>query len=95
MSWTAVDWRVHEANAGEFPQRWREMMEFAKAQVGTLEWARLIQVPTIRPTSSRWGRGGTAGPTPPSRTRSSRLLQGCEALCREVTGGPGTEVITV
>lgn len=96
MSWTAVDWRVHEANAGEFPERWREMMEFAKAQVGTLEWARLIQDaddPTHFVSVGAWRDRGPYAAI--ENEEFLYLLEGCEALCREVTGGPGTEVITV
>jgi quinol monooxygenase YgiN len=95
-SWTAVDWRVEESKAAEFPHRWQEMMEFAKANVGLLEWARLVQDaddPTHFVSFGLWrDRGPYAAIENPDFLR---LLEGCEAICSQVTGGPGTEVVSV
>ena len=91
--WTAVDWRLEESNATEFPQRWREMLQWAKDNVGTLEWARLIQNAEIQTTSFH----SPHGMVPALGQRSSRRsfgnsCNGVKGCVARAPGGPGTEV---
>lgn len=94
--WTAVDWRVEESNAADFPKHWEEMLRWAKEHAGTLEWARLVrdaEDPTHYISFASWSGEGPAAAMRHEEFRA--LIQRCDEMCRESTGGPGEEVVIV
>jgi hypothetical protein len=94
--WTAVDWRVEEANASEFPKRWEEMLRWAKDNTGTLDWARLVrdaEDPTHYISMASWHGDGPRAAI--EHEEFQGLIKRCEELCRESMGGPGEEIVTI
>jgi hypothetical protein len=94
--WTAVDWHVRDERGDEFASRWRTMMTWAEENVGTLEWARLVQDaenPNHFISMGSWREPGPRAAI--AREEWRALIDECEALCTSVTGGPGTEVVRI
>ena len=95
-SLSAANWHVNEGNATEFPKRWEEMMSWARDHGGDLEWARLVQDADDSNhfiSMAVWSGEGMKAAM--QHAEMKELIDTCIGMCRESSGGPAIEAVTL